>query len=248
MYATSTFSAFYSPPRGEYRAPIRIVDGREAREHRLGAPPRAAAPLCTTYSAYPLFAPLNISTGCYFTCSISTGIAICITDIITQRERCNYGSLERKYRAILHGSTTDCTAASACSQTTVKHGRINGLFCPCLCILSRPAASTKYVIKKYVILSPAVLNDYLCNNLYIFLLATGKVTDSIPIGIAICITDTASIPTGVAICITDSTRTGIAICITDSIPTGVATGITGRIVHVPAESRGTLVVALTVGP
>ena len=28
--------------------------------------------------------------------------------------------------AILHGSTTDCTAASARGQTTVKCGRING--------------------------------------------------------------------------------------------------------------------------
>ena len=39
---------------------------------------------------------------------------------------CKYGFLECKYRAILHGSTTDCTAASAHGQTTVKRGRING--------------------------------------------------------------------------------------------------------------------------
>ena len=34
--------------------------------------------------------------------------------------------IERKYRAILHGSTTDYTAASVCGQTTVKRSRING--------------------------------------------------------------------------------------------------------------------------
>ena len=36
-----------------------------------------------------------------------------------------------------------------------------------LCILSRPTDSTKYIrlVKKY----PAVLNDYLCNNLYIYI-------------------------------------------------------------------------------
>ena len=39
---------------------------------------------------------------------------------------CKYGFLERKHRAILHGSTTGCTAASARGQTTVKRGRING--------------------------------------------------------------------------------------------------------------------------
>ena len=37
-----------------------------------------------------------------------------------------YGFLECKYTAILHGSTTDCTAASARCQKTVKRGRING--------------------------------------------------------------------------------------------------------------------------
>ena len=43
---------------------------------------------------------------------------------ITQRAR--YGFLECKYRAISHGSTTDCAAASARGQTTVKSSRING--------------------------------------------------------------------------------------------------------------------------
>ena len=39
---------------------------------------------------------------------------------------CRYGFLECKYRAMLHGSTTDCTAVSASGQTTVKRDRING--------------------------------------------------------------------------------------------------------------------------
>ena len=39
---------------------------------------------------------------------------------------CKYGFLECKYRTILHGSTIDCTAASARSNDTVKRGRING--------------------------------------------------------------------------------------------------------------------------
>ena len=39
---------------------------------------------------------------------------------------CKYGFRECKYRTILHGSTTDCTAASACGQMIVKRGRKNG--------------------------------------------------------------------------------------------------------------------------
>ena len=49
--------------------------------------------------------------------------------------KCKYEFLECKYRTILHGSTIDCTAASACGQTTVKRGRINGakLICSLFC-------------------------------------------------------------------------------------------------------------------
>ena len=48
-----------------------------------------------------------------------------LLDDVQDIER-KYGFLECKYRAILHGSTTDCTTASARGQATVKRGRISG--------------------------------------------------------------------------------------------------------------------------
>ena len=46
--------------------------------------------------------------------------------------KCKYGFLECEYRAILHGSATDYTAALACSQTTNKWWKTHSfldLFC-----------------------------------------------------------------------------------------------------------------------
>ena len=51
---------------------------------------------------------------------------ICITLLHEAQDiECKYGFLERKYKPILHGSTTDCTAESAHGQT-FKRSKING--------------------------------------------------------------------------------------------------------------------------